>query len=61
MNALEFDREWRSQFQRLEGAYAPLTMLSYHADVEAFEDWCMENDDGQGVPPRPPRQYAAFL
>ncbi len=40
---VEFD--WRSEFKRLEGAYAPATMRSYFADVEAFEDWC----DGQGI------------
>ena len=34
---------WRSAFQRLEGAYAPATMRSYYADVEAFENWCVEN------------------
>jgi len=34
---------WRSEFQRLEGAYAPSTMRSYRADVEAFETWCQEN------------------
>jgi site-specific recombinase XerD len=31
---------WRSEFQRLEGAYAPATMRSYYSDVEAFEGWC---------------------
>lgn len=35
--------DWRSEFQRLEGAYAPATMRSYYADVEAFEHWCVEN------------------
>lgn len=35
--------DWRSEFQRLEGAYAPATMRSYYADVEAFENWCVEN------------------
>ena len=35
--------DWRSEFQRLEGAYAPSTMRSYRADVEAFEHWCVEN------------------
>ena len=33
-------RDWRSEFQRLEGAYAPATMRSYESDVEAFEHWC---------------------
>ena len=32
--------DWRSEFQRLDGAYAPSTMRSYYADVEAFETWC---------------------
>jgi integrase/recombinase XerD len=31
---------WRSEFARLDGAYAALTMRSYHTDVEAFETWC---------------------
>ncbi|MDU8913507.1 tyrosine-type recombinase/integrase [Aestuariicoccus sp. MJ-SS9] len=35
--------DWRSEFQRLEGAYAPSTMRSYRSDVEAFENWCQEN------------------
>ena len=33
--------DWRSEFKRLEGAYAPATMRSYRADVEAFENWCV--------------------
>ena len=33
--------DWRSEFQRLDGAYAPSTMRSYYADVEAFETWCV--------------------
>ncbi|EDM72230.1 Site-specific recombinase XerD-like protein [Roseobacter sp. AzwK-3b] len=37
---------WRSAFQRLEGAYSPATMRSYRGDVEAFEIWCHEN----GIP-----------
>ena len=36
--------DWRSEFQRLEGAYAPSTMRGYYADVEAFETWCQSND-----------------
>jgi integrase/recombinase XerD len=34
---------WRSEFERLEGAYAPSTMRGYYADVEAFEKWCHAN------------------
>ena len=41
--------DWRSQFARLEGAYAPSTMKSYYADVQAFVDWCA----GEGQPPFP--------
>ncbi len=32
--------DWRSEFLRLEGAYAPSTMKSYFNDVEIFERWC---------------------
>jgi integrase/recombinase XerD len=32
--------DWRAEFKRLDGAYAPATMRSYRADVEAFENWC---------------------
>lgn len=35
--------DWRSEFKRLDGAYAPATMRSYHADVETFETWCEVN------------------
>jgi site-specific recombinase XerD len=34
---------WRSEFHRLEGAYAPSTMRSYRSDVEAFEAWCAKS------------------
>ncbi len=43
MDAQRIGLDWRSEFQRLEGAYAPSTMRSYRADVEAFENWCVEN------------------
>ena len=43
-------RDWRSEFKRLEGAYAPSTMRSYRADVEAFEDWCGGQGIGQPFP-----------
>lgn len=43
-------RDWRSEFQRLEGAYAPATMRSYYADVEAFENWCVDNQISQPFP-----------
>jgi site-specific recombinase XerD len=46
-NTLGFD--WRSEFKRLEDAYAPATMRSYRSDVEAFETWC----DTSGLAPFP--------
>jgi site-specific recombinase XerD len=45
-NVPSYQATWRSQFQRLEGAYAPSTMRSYYADVEAFERWCL----AKGIP-----------
>ncbi|QIG54274.1 tyrosine-type recombinase/integrase [Altererythrobacter sp. BO-6] len=50
MDAQRIGLDWRSEFQRLEGAYAPSTMRSYRADVEAFEDWCVENCIRQPFP-----------
>jgi site-specific recombinase XerD len=32
--------DWRSEFARLDGAYAPATAKSYRTDLEAFETWC---------------------
>ena len=43
------DINWRSEFQRLEGAYASSTMRSYRSDVEAFEAWCQK----YSLPPFP--------
>ena len=40
---------WRREFKRLEGAYAPSTMRSYYADVEIFVNWC----DIQNLAPFP--------
>ena len=42
MKLAKFPFDWRSEFRRLEGAYAPSTMRCYQADVEAFETWCAE-------------------
>jgi len=38
--AMTTTKDWRAEFQRLEGAYAPGTMRSYYSDVQAFVDWC---------------------
>lgn len=41
--------DWRIEFARLEGAYAPSTIRSYYSDTQAFVDWC----DEQGRCPLP--------
>jgi site-specific recombinase XerD len=40
---------WRAEFRRLEGAYAPATIRSYLGDIAAFETWCQE----EGIVPFP--------
>lgn len=42
--------DWRTEFERLEGAYAPSTLRSYRADVEAFEKWSMEKGIAEPFP-----------
>ena len=32
--------DWRAEFKRLEGAYAPATLKSYLTDVRLFVEWC---------------------
>lgn len=32
--------DWRTEFKRLEGAFAPATVKSYLTDVERFIAWC---------------------
>jgi site-specific recombinase XerD len=32
--------DWRSEFKRLEGAYAPATLRAYYTDVQKFTDYC---------------------
>ncbi|WP_399204425.1 tyrosine-type recombinase/integrase [Tateyamaria pelophila] len=41
--------DWRAEFKRLEGAYAPATMRSYYSDVQIFVSWC----EDQAVVPFP--------
>jgi site-specific recombinase XerD len=41
--------DWRAEFHRLEGAYAPGTIRSYMGDAAAFEAWCA----GEGIAPFP--------
>ncbi len=35
--------DWRAEFKRLEGAFAPATIKGYIADITDFVDWCDEN------------------
>ncbi len=41
--------DWRSEFKRLEGAFAPATLRSYLTDVQIFVDWC----EARGLSPLP--------
>ena len=41
MNTLS-NIDWRSEFQRLDGAYASSIMRSYTGEVEAYEAWCAD-------------------
>lgn len=36
-------QDWRTEFNRLEGAYAPGTIRAYHSDLNAYEAWCQQN------------------
>lgn len=33
--------DWRKEFKRLEGAYAPATIRAYYTDLADFENWCL--------------------
>ncbi|WP_334062892.1 tyrosine-type recombinase/integrase [Limimaricola cinnabarinus] len=51
--------DWRAEFARLEGAYAPATMRSYYSDVEIFVQWCKE--EGVTAFPADVATVCAFL
>jgi integrase/recombinase XerD len=51
--------DWRAEFNRLEGAYAPKTIKSYHTDLRAYEAWCAEQ--GCEMFPAPVAQLCEFL
>jgi site-specific recombinase XerD len=34
--------DWRAEFKRLDGAFAPATIKSYLTDVRLFVEWCQE-------------------
>ena len=44
-STISFTDVWRSEFKRLEGAYAQSTMRSYYSDVEIFVVWCQRNGE----------------
>lgn len=39
---MQSENDWRAEFKRLEGAYAPATLKSYLTDVRVFVEWCEE-------------------
>ena len=51
--------DWRAEFNRLEGAYAPQTLRSYHSDLRAYETWCAQS--GAEPFPASAEQVCAFL
>lgn len=51
--------DWRSEFKRLEGAYAPATLKSYVTDVRLFVEWCEER--GASALPADVGTICAFL
>lgn len=44
-----FKPDWRSEFKRLQGAYATATIKSYLSDIEVFVGWCEKS----GIVPFP--------
>ena len=51
--------DWRAEFKRLDGAYAPATIRSYLTDVAIFERWCDEH--GRTALPAAAETVCAFL
>jgi integrase/recombinase XerD len=51
--------DWRAEFKRLEGAYAPATIRSYYTDVGIFVRWCEEN--GRTALPATVETVCSFL
>lgn len=43
-NDILTENDWRAEFKRLEGAYAPATLKSYFTDVRLFVEWCEARD-----------------
>lgn len=40
LNDAAYKPDWRSEFKRLEGAFAPSTIKCYFTDIRDFEEWC---------------------
>ena len=51
--------DWRAEFNRLEGAYAPQTLRAYHSDLRVYEKWCEVS--GEAMFPACAAQVCAFL
>lgn len=51
--------DWRAEFKRLEGAYAPSTLKSYVSDVSIFVEWCVAA--GRQALPASVETVCAFL
>lgn len=51
--------DWRAEFKRLEGAYAPSTLKSYISDVSIYVDWC--DATGRSALPASVETVCAFL
>lgn len=52
-------RHLHAQFDRMEGAYAPITIRAYRKGTNTFVDWC--NERGRAPFPAPPALIAEFL
>ena len=59
LNDTELKHDWRAEFKRLEGAYAPSTLKSYQTDVRIFVEWCTAR--GLGALPAHVPTVCAFL
>ena len=51
--------DWPKVLERLDGAYSPHTLLSYHSDFAAFEAWCRSKK--LNFLPTEPSTVAAYL
>lgn len=52
-------RQWRVEFQKLEGAYAPATIKGYFTDLNDFEHWCLPRN--LSAFPATPATICAYL